>query len=272
MLWLSISINFFTCTWEELYTGILELPVINGVNEGMIIVCGVEIFTIFVGQDFWLESIVIKEHTFRYNNLAVILLFVASIPYTIMNVVKTLKHPETKSIFNALFSISGMVLLCLTMILTFSLPISSQSSIFVHDPKLILILFGFPFAKLVGHMQIAHLAKAEFEQYRKTLSIFIFAFFILPVLSVFKDISGIIDYIIVFFIIFNFLAWVHFAYYVSGEMCLILDIERFTVKKLLISKSGIEKENKVMSLESVSISTTNVGYENVGGNSDRIVI
>lgn len=39
------------------------------------------------------------------------------------------------------------------------------------------------------------------------------------------------DSMLIFFAIFNILVWFHWAYGVSGELCEILDIYRFTVKK-----------------------------------------
>jgi ethanolaminephosphotransferase len=75
LIWLMISITFFTCTWEQLNTEIMEFPCINGINEGTIFVCGVEIFTSIVGQDFWLNKFNIFGTELRYNNFVVIMFF-----------------------------------------------------------------------------------------------------------------------------------------------------------------------------------------------------
>jgi hypothetical protein len=38
-----------------------------------------------------------------------------------------------------------------------------------------------------------------------------------------------INKLIIFFLVFNFAAWFHFAYYMSEEMCEFLKIQRFSI-------------------------------------------
>lgn len=38
------------------------------------------------------------------------------------------------------------------------------------------------------------------------------------------------NFLIVFFLIFNFLTWLHYAYFVSRELCETLNINVFTIK------------------------------------------
>ena len=40
-----------------------------------------------------------------------------------------------------------------------------------------------------------------------------------------------IDNLILFFLIFNFISWLHFAYFCSEELCIILNIKRFSLGK-----------------------------------------
>lgn len=52
----STGILTFVCaTWEEYYTGILELPVINGPTEGILLAIGLKVLTGIRGPGFWLE-------------------------------------------------------------------------------------------------------------------------------------------------------------------------------------------------------------------------
>ncbi len=64
-----IAIPFFLCTLEEYFLDSLDLPCINGVNEGVLLVAGTFVFTAIVGQDFWLTNIH-GNGFFRYNQIA----------------------------------------------------------------------------------------------------------------------------------------------------------------------------------------------------------
>ena len=50
---LNAVIVFFLNTWEEYYRGVLVLPVINGANEGIVIVIGIYLWTAWVGGPQW---------------------------------------------------------------------------------------------------------------------------------------------------------------------------------------------------------------------------
>ena len=46
---------FFMATWEEYYTGTLALPIINGPNEGLLIMYSIYIATAIVGPTVWTQ-------------------------------------------------------------------------------------------------------------------------------------------------------------------------------------------------------------------------
>jgi hypothetical protein len=70
MLWLVINFQFFLCTWEEYHLNTLDLPCLNGVNEGMLVVVINMIATGVMGQEFWLNRINIAGWYIRYNQIA----------------------------------------------------------------------------------------------------------------------------------------------------------------------------------------------------------
>lgn len=47
------SVPFFVATWEEYYTNVLELPIINGPSEGMLMGVFVAVANIWTGPHFW---------------------------------------------------------------------------------------------------------------------------------------------------------------------------------------------------------------------------
>lgn len=231
LIWLMISINFFVCTWEEYHTGILEFPLINGINEGTIIVISIEIFTLIVGQPFWIDSFTISNIRFRYNDFIVLCFFMLSNIYSLFTIIKVVTGVKNKkSCIKSLYYLTMFLLLITTLFLTvFFL----NSEYLEQKPKLLLFMFGFPFAKLVGHLQLAHLAQAHFEQFRKSIFIFVLYFIVLSILTQLEIItkSDIADYSIAGFIIFNLFCWLHWVITVSEEMCEILGINVFTVGK-----------------------------------------
>lgn len=50
---------FFMATWEEYYTGTLALPVINGPNEGLLIMYSIYFGTAIVGPAIWTQPNII---------------------------------------------------------------------------------------------------------------------------------------------------------------------------------------------------------------------
>lgn len=50
-------VAFFMNTWEEYYRGSLVLPVINGPNEGIVVVIGLYFYTAYTGTAVWLDEV-----------------------------------------------------------------------------------------------------------------------------------------------------------------------------------------------------------------------
>jgi hypothetical protein len=87
-------------------------------------------------------------------------------------------------------------------------------------------------------LQLAHLADRPFEQWRSSIMLSTFTLTILTVLQYFFKfqinmnifILGFLVFMLIGkFPIFYLLVYLHFAYYVSEEMCQILNIKRFTI-------------------------------------------
>jgi ethanolaminephosphotransferase len=67
-MWQWVTVPFFFTTLEELYTGELVLPIVNGPTEGIICLCLSKLFTAYVGASFWLEpNILFPQYA---NNVA----------------------------------------------------------------------------------------------------------------------------------------------------------------------------------------------------------
>lgn len=54
----SAHVVFICATWEEYYSGSLQLPLINGPTEGILIGISLKLFTAIVGTQFWTQEVV----------------------------------------------------------------------------------------------------------------------------------------------------------------------------------------------------------------------
>ena len=54
-VWCIGAVPFFLATWEEFHTGTFDLPVVNGPNEGLLIMQGLYLISAAAGRDFWAQ-------------------------------------------------------------------------------------------------------------------------------------------------------------------------------------------------------------------------
>jgi ethanolaminephosphotransferase len=236
------SIPFFLNTWEEYYTGELNLPFIHGVSEGTVIACIAMAITGFYGQEFWLQYDNIFGLVIRRNHTIVSLCFSGGVFFgliSLINVFKTYRDKLQDAIENLLIFISLISTLCIVIIYA-----EADSVLIKEYPKVLIILYGFAFAKLVGHLQLAHICDSKFMQYRKSL---LTSFVCLASVSLLNYNLGRIviniDYLIVLFLIMHIVVWVHFAYYLTEEFCILLGIYRFSTAKRIQAKE-VSNKNK----------------------------
>ena len=228
-MWLMIAIPFFLNTWEEYYTGELNFPMIHGVSEGTLMACTAMHLSGFFGHEFWLNTLTIGPITLQVNQLVSFGCFLAGVGfglYSLINVITTYEEKRHDALSNLLIFI--FLLVTLFTVITLS---GNDSEIIKKYPKVLLLLYGFAFAKLIGHLQLAHICDTEFMQYRKSLLV---SFVCLASVSILNYL-GLnlinIDYLIVGFLIMHIVVWMHFAYYLTEELCDTLGIYRFSVVK-----------------------------------------
>lgn len=178
------SFPFFLNTWEEYYTGELNLPIINGVGEGTVLACIVMIMSGELGREFWIQDIEIIGNIYKLNHVMVVLFFLSGLYFALISLINVLQEFRDK-LSDAIQNLLIFFFLVSTL---FIVIIYGESKILKEHPKIINIMYGFSFAKLVGHLQLAHLSNARFMQYRKSL---LSTFFVLggtTILKTFYDI------------------------------------------------------------------------------------
>jgi len=225
-----ISFPFFLNTWEAYYVGELNFPIIHGVSEGTIIACSVMHLSGFLGLEFWTSKfhMPVFDITLQINQIAVIIFFFLGVCYGLYSLINVITHfkDEREDTISSLF-IFVFMMFSLFIVIFFS-----GSELIIKHPKLLILLYGFAFAKLVGHLQLAHIAEGKFMQYRKSLVITFLFLATVSILNHFFKINLIhIDTLIIAFLIMHLIVWIHFAYYLTEELCEILGINRFDVKK-----------------------------------------
>ena len=233
LLWIMIIVPFYLNNWEQYVTGELSLPCINGINEGTFLIFILESLIGFMGQDILIDNkINILGESFQYNTFISMVSFCAGIFFGLLSIYKILKLENVTNKIEALIDIFPFIYFLLGF---FSIVYLTDSVIVRDYPQLVIVTFGFQFAKMLGLLQLAHLTKARYNPYNCT--------FILPNLcfiihSIIYSLTGNynilfinIDYLILFFLLFNFLSWFHFVYFCSEELCIILGIYRFSLRK-----------------------------------------
>ena len=165
------SVPFFLNTWEEYYTGELNLPVFHGVSEGTVLACITINMAGFLGRSFWTTPIQVFSTFFKYNELATLFCFISGVLFGLLSVINVLiKFKDRRQ--DAFTNLFLFIFLCFSLVIVIKY---ADSTIVNEYPKLVLYVYGFAFAKLVGHLQLAHVSDAKFMQFRKSLmSTFLF--------------------------------------------------------------------------------------------------
>lgn len=151
IIWLMTSITFFFATWEEYQTDTMDLPLINGVDEGAFLAFFVMMMTGFLGQGFWLSTIGMFGQQVQINHIVVTTFLLLSFSFVSISIIKALKHQKTVKVKDALINTIVFLYLVFALLVT---ALYAESSLVIYYPKLIIYTFGFCFAKLVVNIYI----------------------------------------------------------------------------------------------------------------------
>lgn len=222
-----INFPFFLNTWEEYYIGELYLPIVNGSSDGAILIVLLMCLSGKYGIELWHKEIIVFGYTCYLNSLCAWIGFFAGQIFGYFSLINVLIKCKDRWI-QALRDCLIYVLLMgsyLIMILW------ADSVLIKEYPKVIILTFGFPFAKLMGHLQLSHLQNSQFKPYRKSFMTSFFFCIIHTLAYKFFHITLIakIDYFIIIFLIFHFIVWFHWVYFASDELCDVLNIKRFSL-------------------------------------------
>ena len=232
LLWIMIIVPFYLNNWEEYVTGVMSLPIINGINEGTFIIVFLECLTGCIGQDYLnkKEYIIFGEHIL-FNTFISSLACGAGIFFGIISIFKVRQLESKEKRINALIDVFPFIYFLAGF---FCIIYLTDSKISENYPQLLLVSFGFQFAKMLGMLQLAHLMGIRYNPYNLVFVLPNLCYIIHSIFYYFSKNQRIlyftIDDLIIIFSIVNFLSWLHFVYFCSDEMCKILGIYRFKIK------------------------------------------
>ena len=232
LLWIMIIVPFYLNNWEEYITGVMSLPIINGINEGTFIIVFLECLTGCIGQDYLnkKEYIIFGKHIL-FNTFISSLACGAGIFFGIISIFKVRQLESKEKRINALIDVFPFIYFLAGF---FCIIYLTDSKISENYPQLLLVSFGFQFAKMLGLLQLAHLMGIRYNPYNLVFVLPNLCYIIHSIFYYFSKNQRIlyftIDDLIIIFSIVNFLSWLHFVYFCSDEMCKILGIYRFKIK------------------------------------------
>jgi ethanolaminephosphotransferase len=232
LLWIMIIVPFYLNNWEEYVTGVMSLPIINGINEGTFIIVFLECLTGCIGQDYLnkKEYIIFGKHIL-FNTFISSLACGAGIFFGIISIFKVRQLESKEKRINALMGVFPFIYFLAGF---FCIIYLTDSKISENYPQLLLVSFGFQFAKMLGLLQLSHLMGIRYNPYNLVFILPNLCYIIHSIFYYFSKNQRIlyftIDDLIIIFSIVNFLSWLHFVYFCSDEMCKILGIYRFKIK------------------------------------------
>lgn len=226
LVFLAPAMVFFMATWEEYYTGTLALPIVNGPNEGLLIMYSIYIGTAIVGPAVWTEPNVFFPQL-KNNHVFVLFTITSALGQCFVSAVIAIRSMERKAKDGAA-ALFGIIPFVALIFLSALWVLWSPSDVFTDHPRLLIWTVGLVFAKMVMHMMLSHMCEEPYWLLRKTFLIQLIASFLL--------VAGIVPWgressVVELFFVISMLAYVHMIYFLSTELASILGIRIFKVKQ-----------------------------------------
>ena len=241
LYYIPIMGTFFINTWEEYYTGELVLPEINGIAEGTLLIDIIFILSALYGKGFyWKEIDIFGKFKLKINEILMIGVFIGAIIFSTKSIIEVFKKIKRKKVYDAfktffIFPLFSFSILCVSFL--------SDSIIVKEYPKILILTFGFQFAKMMGILQLSHILCSPYKIYQPVFLIPLLALIVHSLVSYFCHYNLLvsIDSLIISVFLWNFLSWAHFVYFCSEQICEILNIKRFSLGKRYSTKPSYEE-------------------------------
>ena len=145
LLWIMIIVPFYLNNWEEYITGVMSLPLINGINEGTFVIVFLECLTGFIGQDYLNKrEYIIFGRNILFNTFISSIACGAGIFFGIISLLKIRQLESKAKKINALVDVFPFIIFLSSF---FCIIYLTDSKITENYPQLLIVSFGFQFAK-----------------------------------------------------------------------------------------------------------------------------
>ena len=241
LFYFPISLTFFMNTWEEYYKGELILPIVHGVSEGTLYIDILTIISAIYGPSMYNKQyLILNRFNLKVKEINGIIDVIGGLLFSIKSIFGVIKYIKKDNRFQAIKDTFIYILFFITLLSVICL---TDSKIIKDYPKILILTFGFQFARMMGILQLSHILGSPFKVYTP---IFLIPLLALLIYSIVFYITGhsflvSIDALIIATLIWNFTSWLHYVYFCSEEICEILNINRFILGKRYTSRPSYEE-------------------------------
>ena len=243
LVFIPLSFTFFLNFIEEYYTGALDLPIINGVEEGSLYVSAIMFLSGYYGSSFYNTKFNIFNYDLKISELNGIAVFIGAMLHCLNCFYGIIKKSDKNKVCD-IFKSSFLYILYAGSLL--SVVLLNDSIIVKEYPKLFILSFGILIAKVYCIMQVSQIIKSPLQIYRPVFLMPMLSFIIHSVVYYFTKYSLFvpIDVLIIITLILNSISWLDYVYFCSEEICEILNINRFIPGKKYSSRPGYGENKK----------------------------
>ena len=244
-LYFPISCTFFMNTWEEYYKGELILPIVHGVAEGTLIIDILAILSGVYGKSLYCKNVLLfNKYNFTIGEINGIVVLIGGTLFSIKSIYGVLASISSDKRLTALKDTLIYFFFFITLL---SVGFLTDSVIAKEYPKILILAFGFQFAKILGILQLSHILGSPFKVYKPVFLIPLLALLTHSLTFYFTGYSLLvsIDALIIAAFVWNIISWMHYVYFCSDEICEILNINRFVLGKRYPSRKSYEEIKKL---------------------------
>ncbi|CAD8089590.1 unnamed protein product [Paramecium sonneborni] len=223
-------LGFYFGVYCQQHTGVFQLGVINGVDEGLPTLQLFLVVTAIMSSQFWLNEIQITNTlSIQYNTIL--------LGITITGCIVTIFqfcYPVFKKMNWNILKILKSLSLPITLMITFlSLTYLSPTYVLLKWFHIYVITIGLQWSKMINLWQLAIITKETFSQFSFSWA-FILGSIMLNLISQYLTPNGLCFFdevqLIFVLLVFSFLSYMHCVISIIHQLCEVLDIYAFSIK------------------------------------------
>jgi hypothetical protein len=166
---------FYFVTMEQYYTGEMNFPPINGVDEGSVFVLIMSFVTAFYGNmELWAQIVTVPflgwkiplNYTVKYSVIYVIYGYGLS---GLVNIYQCRHKEHFKAIYQRKYFVAQIIFYFVPVITMTMLQVYSQCDIWKTHARTIGLVFGFQIVYVILRFQYSHIIHAQVNPFRRSI-------------------------------------------------------------------------------------------------------